>query len=48
MQAKGTLIISGILDTDVPELTNYFEAKGFKTIKAEIRNNWAGINFIKQ
>lgn len=48
VQPNGTLIISGILDTDVPELTNYFEAKGFRTIKAEIINNWAGINFIKQ
>jgi ribosomal protein L11 methyltransferase len=47
VKANGILIISGILDTDLPEMSAYFIAANFKVLDQRILNNWAGISFIK-
>jgi ribosomal protein L11 methyltransferase len=44
---QGILIISGILDTDQPEMQELFEQKGFNYQNANVKNGWAAMVFEK-
>lgn len=47
LKPGGTLILSGVLDTDLPKLKIAFEANGFEFLKAINSAGWMAVSFIK-
>src|SRR5699024_9656735 len=48
LKAEGMLVLSGILDTDLPEIKSAFEPNGFEFIEATKEAGWLVITFIKK
>lgn len=47
LKPKGQLIISGILKTDVQDITNTFEQNGLAFIKEKEKGNWSMLAFLR-
>lgn len=45
---NGILIISGILNTDIPEMTELIQSAGFRLLNEFSENNWACLAFKKE
>lgn len=47
LKPGGILIVSGILESDIPDIQKLTAEKGFKELKRSMKNNWASLAFLK-
>ena len=48
LKDKGTLIVSGIIDSRKDEVLNVIQNKGFKLVEIKEKEDWVAASFIKQ